>query len=61
MNSKRYLTLLAAGALSLGICDWIGLPDIFNTEIFETTQASAAKKKSKKKRTSKKKSTISKT
>ncbi|MDE6787471.1 MAG: hypothetical protein K2J46_10600, partial [Muribaculaceae bacterium] len=61
MNSKRYLTLLAAGALSLGICDGIGLPYIFNTQIFETTQASAAKKKSKKKRTSKKKSTISKT
>lgn len=54
MNSKRYLTLLAAGAISLGVCDWLGLPDIFDTEIFETSQASAAKKKTKKKSTKKK-------
>ncbi|MDE6632770.1 MAG: hypothetical protein K2K23_07205, partial [Muribaculaceae bacterium] len=60
MNSKRYLTILAAGAISLGICDWIGLPDILHTDIFETSQASAAKKKSKKKRTAKKKTTPSK-
>ena len=60
MNSKRYLTLLAAGAISLGVCDWMGLPNILNTEIFETSQASAAKKKSRKKST-KKKSTTSKT
>ncbi len=49
MNSKRYITILAAGAISLGVCDWIGLPDIFHSDIFETTQVSAAKKKSKKK------------
>ncbi|MDE5840860.1 MAG: hypothetical protein K2H49_08065, partial [Muribaculaceae bacterium] len=54
MNSKRYLTLLAAGAISLGICDWIGLPDIFRSEVFETSQASAAKKKSKRKSSTKK-------
>lgn len=57
MNCKRYLTLLAAGAISLGICDWIGLPDILNTEIFETSQASAARKKTKKKSTRKKSAT----
>ncbi len=61
MNSKRYLTILAAGAISLGVCDWVGLPDILHTDIFETSQASAAKKKSKKKRTTKKKSAASKT
>lgn len=60
MNSKRYLTLLAAGAISLGVCDWFSLPDILNEEIFETSQASAAKKKSKRKKTTKK-STSSKT
>lgn len=60
MNSKRYLTLLAVGAISLGVCDWMGLPDILNTEFFETSQASAAKKKSRKKST-KKKSATSKT
>lgn len=57
MNSKRYLTLLAAGAISLGICDWIGLPDIINPEVFETSQASAARKKTKKKSTRKKSTT----
>ncbi|MDE7409606.1 MAG: xanthan lyase [Muribaculaceae bacterium] len=57
MNCKRYLTLLAAGVISLGICDWIGLPDILNTEIFETSQASAARKKTKKKSTRKKSAT----
>ncbi|MDE7349923.1 MAG: hypothetical protein K2N25_02560, partial [Muribaculaceae bacterium] len=60
MNSKRYLTLLAAGAISLGIGDWVGLPDIFNTEFFETSQASAAKKKTSRKSTKKKKSTSTK-
>ncbi len=60
MNSKRYLTLLAAGAISLGVCDWIGLPNILNTEFFETSQASAAKKKTSKKRSTKKKSTTTK-
>ncbi|MDE7418789.1 MAG: xanthan lyase [Muribaculaceae bacterium] len=60
MNSKRYLTLLAAGAISLGVCDWIGLPNILNTEIFETSQASAAKKKSKKKSTKKRSTTTTK-
>ena len=59
MNSKRYLTLMAAGALSLGVCDWIGLPDMLNTEFFETSQATAAKKKSSRK-TSKKKSSAKK-
>lgn len=53
MNSKRYLTILAAGAISLGICDWIGLPDILDSDVFETSQASAAKKKSKRKSSSK--------
>lgn len=53
MNSKRYITLLAAGAISLGVCDWLGLPDIFQSDIFETTQISAAKKKSKKRSTRK--------
>ena len=57
MNSKRYLTLLAAGAISLGICDWVGLPNILNTEFFEISQASAAKKKSRKKSTKKKAAT----
>lgn len=57
MNSKRYLTLLAAGAISLGVCDWMGLPDILRSEIFETTEASAATKKSKKRKKSTKKKT----
>lgn len=57
MNSKRYLTLFAAGAISLGVLDWFGVPDILNTEFFETSQASAAKKKSKKKSTKKKSTT----
>ncbi len=57
MNSKRYLTLLAAGAISLGVCDWIGLPNILETQIFETSQASAAKKKTKKKSTKKRSTT----
>lgn len=61
MNSKRYLTLLAAGVISLGICDWMGLPDILNTEFFEISQASAAKKKTTKKKRKKKKSSTSKT
>ncbi len=60
MNSKRYLTILAAGAISLGVGDWIGLPDILNTELFETSQASAAKKKSSKKTTKKKTSSTKK-
>lgn len=60
MNSKRYLTLLAAGAISLGMCDWIGLPDIMNSESFETSQAYAAKKKTSRKSTKKKKSTTKK-
>ena len=47
MNSKRYITLMAAGVISLGVCDWIGLPEIFNAEVFESSQASAAKKKAK--------------
>ena len=59
MNSKRYITLMAAGAISLGVCDWIGLPEIFNAEVFESSQAFAAKKKAKKK-TTKKRSTVSK-
>lgn len=57
MNSKRYLTLLAAGAISLGVCDWIGLTDILNTELFETSQVYAAKKKTSKKNSKKMKST----
>ncbi|MDE6291941.1 MAG: hypothetical protein K2M16_10460, partial [Muribaculaceae bacterium] len=57
MNSKRYITLMAVGAISLGICDWVGIPDIFDIEIFETSQVSAAKKKSRKKSTSKKSTT----
>ncbi|MDE6380708.1 MAG: hypothetical protein K2L11_09560, partial [Muribaculaceae bacterium] len=60
MNSKRYLTLIAAGAISLGVCDWLGIPDILNTEFFETTQASAAKKKTSRKSTKKKKSSTKK-
>ena len=50
MKSKRYLTMFLAASLSLGISDWLGLPDILDTRLFETSQASAAKKKSKKKR-----------
>ncbi|MDE5812932.1 MAG: hypothetical protein K2H72_01470, partial [Muribaculaceae bacterium] len=57
MNSKRYLSLLAAGAISIGLCDWIGLPDISNVEFFETTQASAATKKTSRKSSKKKRST----
>ena len=50
---------MAAGAISLGVCDWIGLPNIIDTDLLETFQASAAKKKTKKK-TTKKKSTATK-
>lgn len=53
MNSKRYLTILAAGALSLGVCDWLGLPQLINSDIPECFEASAAKKKSRKKSTKK--------
>ena len=56
MNSKRYLTLLAAGAISMGVCDWIGLPNILDAEFFEVSQASAAKKKTSKKTSKKRKS-----
>ncbi|MDE6023572.1 MAG: hypothetical protein K2G13_08745, partial [Muribaculaceae bacterium] len=59
MNGKRYLTILAAGAISLGVCDWFGIPDLLNTKYFQTTEASAARKKSKKK--SSKRSSSSKT
>ena len=53
MNNKRYLTLIAAGAISLGVCDWIGLPNILDAESFEVSQASAAKNKTSKKSTKK--------
>lgn len=58
MNSKRYISLLAAGVISLGVCDWIGLPEMINTECFDTFEAAAAKKstKSKKKKSTAKKS-----
>ena len=49
MDSKRILTLMAVGAISLGVSDWLGLPDILKTELLKTTEASAAKKKTKKK------------
>ncbi len=61
MNTKRYMTLLAAGVISLGCCDLIGLPDILNTELFEISQASAARKKTSKKSSKKKKASSSKT
>lgn len=59
MNGKRYLTILAAGAISLGVCDWFGIPDLLNSDYLQTSEASAARKKSKKKST--KKSSTSKT
>lgn len=61
MNSKRYLTLIAAGALTLGMCDWPLLPDITGFETSLTSEVSAAPKKSKKKKSTTKKSSSAKT
>ena len=49
---------MAAGAISLGICDWTGLPDILDASLFETSQASAAKKKTRKKTPKKKSASV---
>ncbi|MDE6342722.1 MAG: hypothetical protein K2K93_10420, partial [Muribaculaceae bacterium] len=59
--SKRYLTTILAGAITLGICDWCGVSNITGALGLDPIEASAAKRKSKKKRTgtsaSKKRST----
>lgn len=45
MTTKRYLTIILVVAISLGISDWLDLPDIFRINDIEFFQASAAKKK----------------
>lgn len=52
MNSKRYFTIIVAGAIGLGISDWSGLKDLVGTDTDYTIEASAAKRKSKKKKSS---------
>lgn len=55
MTTKRYLTIILVVAISLGISDWLDLPDIFRINDIEFFQASAAKKKTKKNRKKRKK------
>lgn len=60
MKSRRYILLTLTAALSLGMADWMGIPDMLNLENTSLFEASAAKKKSKKKKSSKKKKRTSK-
>lgn len=57
MKSRRYILLTLTAALSLGMADWLGIPDMLNLENTSFFEASAAKKKSKKKSSKKKKRT----